>query len=109
MNNSGLELLLVYYNIVSNNDDNKLSLEDRRRRLRRIPRIAIRKYSQSAFKYMFDSGNDQALLNCCGIDHRAFCKLVALFEPVFNCHSCDEAAGRVKKLKVSSKTGLPWG
>ena len=69
--NSGLKLLL-YSVVVSDDDDNELSLEDRRRRSRRIPRIAIRKYSQSAFKYMFDSGNDQALLNCCGIDHRVF-------------------------------------
>ena len=109
MNNSGLELLLVYYNIVSDDNNNELSLEDRRRWLRRIPRIAIRKYSQSAFKYMFDSGNDQALLNCCGINHRVFCKLVALFEPVFDCHSFDEVTGRVKKLKVSPKRGIPWG
>ena len=106
--NSGLELLL-YSVVVSNDDDNELSLEDRRRRSRRIPRIAIRKYSQSAFKYMFDSGNDQALLNCCGIDHRVFRELVALFEPVFNCHGYDEATGLVKKLKLSPKTGLPWG
>ena len=45
-----------------------LSDEDKHRRDKRIPRISIQRYSESPFFYLFGSGNDQALLNCCAVD-----------------------------------------
>ena len=44
-----------------------LSDEDKHRRDKRIPRISIQRYSESPFFYLFGSGNDQALLNCCAV------------------------------------------
>ena len=43
-----------------------LNDEGKRRKDRRNPIIALRFYSDSPFKYLFESRNDQALLNACG-------------------------------------------
>ena len=45
---------------------------ERRKRDRRIPRVALKHYSTSPFEYLYNSLNDQALLNATGCDHRAF-------------------------------------
>ena len=69
-------LELIAYHLLFNNDDSdeeySLSLVDRCRRSKKIPRIALKKYNQSAFRFMYESGNDQALLNCCAVDQRCF-------------------------------------
>jgi hypothetical protein len=49
-----------------------LTPEDRRGRDRRIPRCSICHYNESAFKYLYDSKNDQGLLNLTGLDHASF-------------------------------------
>eukprot|EP00536_Pseudo-nitzschia_multiseries_P013111 jgi/Psemu1/34223/gm1.34223_g len=61
-----------------------LGEEDKKRRDRRTPRIAITRYSQSAFMYLYRSDNDQVLPNCCGVDHVVFRELLDLFEPLYN-------------------------
>ena len=71
-----------------------LSAEDRKRRDRRTPRLAIRRYSESSFVYLFKSGCNQALLNCCGVDHKVFRQLVTLFAPVFNRYTFDKNTGK---------------
>ena len=101
-----LELLFLLYLAT---EDGQLSPEDRRRRDRRTPRLALRKYNQSAFYYLFGSGNEQALLNCCGVDHSVFRKLLVVFEPVWKSHTIDRSTGRIKKLKQSSAHGLRFG
>jgi hypothetical protein len=60
-----------------------LTEEGRRRRDKRYPRAALKFYNDSPFKYLYDSGNDQALLNACGVDHEEFSKLLDLFEPLY--------------------------
>eukprot|EP00536_Pseudo-nitzschia_multiseries_P009850 jgi/Psemu1/67168/estExt_Genemark1.C_2860047 len=64
------QVLGEYYdNYLTPNCNNPLlGEEDKKRRDHRTPRIAIKRYNQSAFMYLFRSGNDQALLNCCGVD-----------------------------------------
>ena len=79
----------------------ELSMEERRRRDKRTPRIAIRKYPYSAFQYMDASGYDQALLNCCGVDHLVFKQLLQLFKPAFEAHMPDRITGTIKKLKLT--------
>ena len=49
-------------------------------------RVALRYYKKSSFYYLFHSGNDQSLLNCCAVDHRIFRSLLKVFEPVFHEH-----------------------
>jgi hypothetical protein len=51
---------------------------------------------------MFDSGNDQALINCCGVDHKVFAGLIKIFEPTFNRYTVDRKNGMIRKLKVSA-------
>lgn len=57
------------------------SPEERRRRDRRVPRPALPRYRDSAFKKLYESKNDQALLNACAVDHAVFEALLDFFEP----------------------------
>ena len=98
-----LELVLLYSTLFSSDDE--LGDEENQRRDRRTPRISLRRYTESSFRYLFNSGNDQALLNCCGVDHRIFRQLLQLFSPVFHAHTFDDATGRIRK-KVNH-TGRP--
>jgi hypothetical protein len=103
-----LEILIIYYAYCNNNDKPQLSDEDRRRRDRRTPRIALKFYRQSSFHYLFQSRNDQALLNCCAVDHTVFQGLLELFEPVFDQHMVDEATGQIRK-RLFTRDGIPRG
>ena len=47
----------------------ELSIEERRRREKVTPRIAIRKHPHSSFLCLFDGGDEQATLKCCRVDH----------------------------------------
>ena len=83
--------------------EQQLSDEDRRRRDCCTPCIAIRRYSKSPFLYLFESGDNQALLNCCGVDHPTFNELLLAFEPVFNCHTFDQVTGRIRTIVITKK------
>ena len=106
-----LELAAYYFTLLDPSlDVPLLSPEDRRRRDRRTPRLSIKYYSQSSFHYLFESGNDQALLNCCAVDHRVFRNLLDLFAPVFNRYTFDAKTGRIRELKLTrngNSTGRP--
>ena len=78
----------------------ELSEEEKHRRDRRIPRIALRKYEFSSFRYMFESKNDQALLNCCAVDHVTFKELLELCEPYFSRYTVNPTNGRIRKIKL---------
>jgi len=64
-----------------------LTLEGRRRRDRRIPRISLVEPSMSPWERLYGSGNDQALITTAGFDHTAFRELLVLFEPWFNSYT----------------------
>eukprot|EP00536_Pseudo-nitzschia_multiseries_P014970 jgi/Psemu1/40747/gm1.40747_g len=80
-----LEILSIFCTGTCMIDDGDSEDEDpfyRRLKDRRTPRIvAICRHCQSSFTYLFNSGNEQALLNCCGVDHNVFCDLLHLFQP----------------------------
>eukprot|EP00536_Pseudo-nitzschia_multiseries_P017121 jgi/Psemu1/49421/gm1.49421_g len=72
-----LELISIFCMINDDKDEDspgRNCLKDRR-----TLRIALRQHHQSAFIYLFNSGKEQALLNCCGVDHKVFCDLLDLF------------------------------
>eukprot|EP00536_Pseudo-nitzschia_multiseries_P009054 jgi/Psemu1/22223/gm1.22223_g len=71
---------------------------------RRTPRIALRRHSESPFLYLFNSGNEQALLNCCGVDHTVFQELLGLFQPTFD-SVVDRYTNAIWKKKVN-KNGV---
>ena len=104
-----LELFFYYFTVLDNTLDRpQLTPEDRRRRDRRTPRIAIRYYAQSSFVYLYESGNEQALLNCCGVDHDMFGMLLELFEPVFHKYTPYDKSGLIRKKRLTGG-GAPKG
>ena len=101
---AGLELFgyFLFFDTDSEDEEPSLCIEERRRRSKKFPRISLTKYQQSAFRVMFESGNDQALINCCAVDHRVFRELLSLFEPVFVSHCVDPDTGLIKKIKKTN-------
>ncbi len=92
-------LLTIMVQELSTNDDDDddinnvssfrmlLNEEARRRRDHRIPRAALQHPSMSAWAFLYGSGNDQALITACGLDHDAFRGLLEIFEPLFDTHT----------------------
>lgn len=62
----------------------------------------------SAFIHLFGSGDDQALLNCCGVDHKVFRRLLAIFQPVFDTYTVDRNTMKVRP-RLFTKNGKPKG
>jgi hypothetical protein len=79
-----------------------LTTEGRRRRDKRIPRLSLLDYSDSAFKRLLDSGNDQSLLNACGHDHGSFQSLVLVFGPVYDSYYIDELTGLISPMPITT-------
>ena len=52
----------------------QLDSDEKLNRDKRIPRAALTRYKYSSFKYLYLSGNDQALINATGHDHTSFSK-----------------------------------
>jgi hypothetical protein len=65
----------------------------------------LKYFHESSFKHLFDTGNEQALLNATGVDHEEFNKLLALFKPIFDSHMLDETTGFIRKKKKSVAAG----
>jgi hypothetical protein len=76
-----------------------LTLEGRRRLDRRYPWASLKCYLDSSFKHLFDTGNEQALLNATGVDHEEFNRLLAVFKPIFDGHLLDERTWLIEKKK----------
>ena len=66
---------------------NSLSTVEKQLRDRRIPRISLHDPSASAWRQLYLSRNDQALVTLTGFDHRTFAWLLRIFEPVYNNYS----------------------
>ena len=95
----GLELFgyFLFFDTDSKDEEPSLCIKERRHRSKKFPRISLTKYQQSAFRVMFGSGNDQALINYCAVNHRVFRELLSLFEPVFVSHCVNPDTGLIKK------------
>jgi hypothetical protein len=64
-----------------------LSIAQRRLRYNRVPRIALLPPAQSAWRKIYSSRNDQAMITLTGFDLDTFEWLNSKFEPYFNTHS----------------------
>ena len=98
-----LAIYLLLRNGDKDDDKPNLSIEERRRRSKKIPRIALTNHQQSAFMVMFRSGNDQALINCCAVDHPVFRELLAAFQPVFDLYTIDRQTGLIRKRTITNR------
>eukprot|EP00536_Pseudo-nitzschia_multiseries_P007690 jgi/Psemu1/18512/gm1.18512_g len=74
-----LEFISIFCTIGDDDEDEDLSGK-KCLKGRRITKIALHQHRQPAFFYLFNSGSKQALLNCCGVDHKVFCNLLDLFQ-----------------------------
>jgi len=61
-----------------------LTAEEKQRRQRRIPRASLHTPRQCAWRYLYYSYNDQALITVTGLDHATFEYLLRLFQPIFD-------------------------
>jgi hypothetical protein len=59
-----------------------MSMEQRKRRRRAIPRPSLLLPCNSAWEQLYGAGCDQNLITFTGFDHRAFRKLHQLFQPL---------------------------
>jgi hypothetical protein len=62
---------------------NRLTLQGKRRRDRRLPRTVLLHPSASAWQKLYLSGNDQAMITVTGFDCNAFQLILAMFLPYF--------------------------
>ena len=85
-----------------------LNGEDRRNRDRRIPRIALTNYNNSPFEYLYNSLNDQALLNATGHSHRTLNLLQKKIESYYKYYTFDKDTMQIRK-KVCYPDGTPRG
>ena len=83
-------------------DGPNLSAEDKQRRDKRIPRISIKRYTESPFYYLFQSRNDQSLLNLCAVDHEVFQELLDMFKPVYDKYTVDDSTGIIREVTFTT-------
>ena len=62
-------------------------------------------YKSSPFHYLYDSGNNQALLNCTGFDYEKFNNLLNKFGTTFENYTLDVETDRIRLKK--KHTGRP--
>jgi hypothetical protein len=55
-----------------------------------------------AFKRLFDSGNNQSLLNACGHDNPSFRSLLELFQPLYDLHFPNKSSGFIQPVATTS-------
>ena len=75
-----------------------LSLEERRRRGRKIPRESLEHPSRSAWRKLYESGNDAALITLTGLDHVTFDELNIKFKLLFDSHTPHTVNGTIEIL-----------
>ena len=68
--------------------------------------ISLKRYAELPFLFLFKSGNDQVLLNCCAVDHRVFQNVLQLFKPVDNQYTVNKNTGAIQPV-VLTKHGKP--
>lgn len=82
----------------------RLIAEGRRRRDKRIPRIALQLPYLSAWAKLYGSGSDQALISLTGFDHRSFRYILNNFATVYDRHTPYSIDGRIA-VKRNSHLG----
>ena len=81
----------------------KLTLANRHLRDKRNPLCALRYCKDSSFRFLYESMNDQALVNMTGFDHHSFNLLLTIFTPYYNAYTYSRLTGQV--VPVQKNTG----
>jgi hypothetical protein len=78
----------------------RLSAYERQRRLRRIPRVALHSPINCAWRQLYNSDNDAALITLTGFDFRTFKWLARIFVPFYNSYTPHVSSdGRIVRLE----------
>lgn len=81
---------------------NSLSLDGRRRRQRRVARVALQAPRYSAFITLFLSGCDSSLITVYSVDHTEFRSLLSIFKPLYNQYSPYSDNGSIRMMNLST-------
>ena len=73
----------------------KISIEERRRRFRKIPRCALIPLKLSPWRKLLHSRNDQAYITMLGFDAESFDRILEKFGPMFSGHTPFDLCGMI--------------
>ena len=76
-----------------------LSIEERRRRYRKIPRCALIPLALSPWRRLLHSQNDQAFITMTGFDCDSFDSLLVKFGPMFDGHTPFDESGMIVEFE----------
>jgi hypothetical protein len=76
-----------------------LSIEQRRLRYMRIPRVALLSPKESPWRKLYASKNDQAFITATGLDVTSFEELLSKFTPFYNNLSPHSENGKIKIIR----------
>jgi hypothetical protein len=81
----------------------------RQLRQRNIPRCSLQEQSQSAWRCLYKSRNDQGIFTLTGFDHATFNSLCEMFTPVFELYTPFVSSGVLcfERTKEQNR-GRPW-
>jgi hypothetical protein len=102
-------IVLIFILLLDKEEQQELSfrqsLDRHSRRLRSgaIRRGALQTPSESAFQYLFNSGQDDALVTLCGFDHQSFATINALFEVEYRQYSPFTVDGHIRQLPLRNR------
>ena len=82
-----------------------LSPEEKRKRDRRIPRLALQLPSESAWRKLFNANNDQSLITLTGLDHATFQWLLSRFSAIYDAYTPHSMDGEITKLSRNKNDG----
>ena len=74
-----------------------LDEQERLNRDKYIPCIALKRYTYSSFRYLFLSGNDQALVNVTGHDNVSFSRLLHKYNLTHDTYLLDLETRLIRK------------
>ena len=72
-----------------------ISIEERRRRFRKIPRCALIPLKLSPWRKLLHSRNDQAYITMLGFDAESFDRILEKFGPMFSGHTPFDLCGMI--------------
>ena len=78
-----------------------LSIEERRRRYRKIPRCALIPLELSPWRRLLSSKNDQAFITMMGFDCESFDRLLEKFAPMFDGHTPFDESGYIVEFEYT--------
>ena len=80
----------------------RLSIEERQRRCRKIPRSALIPLALSPWRKLLASRNDQAFITMTGFDCESFDRILEKFGPMFSGHTPFDASGMIVAFEYVS-------